>query len=167
MLKPFISILSVVICFSVFAQTGDTESRIKIIKSLYYKSQNYINSNPKYKVVTGKLNTIKHTIKSFTLPENLTVVSGQFSGWEFDESISFYKKDGGLYFVFITNYDVQGKTELRIYFDTDENIIKILEKSDRENGILSDNIPVTDPTRINTINSYINEKRRECNSLLN
>lgn len=60
------------------------------------------------------------------------MITGKFSDWEWDETISFYYKDGDVYFVFIVDNSVAGIRELRVYFDKRGRLIRLLEKSNIE-----------------------------------
>lgn len=74
------------------------------------------------------------------------MITGKFSDWEWDETISFYYKDGDVYFVFIVDNSVAGIRELRVYFDKRGRLIRLLEKSNIESpgGEMCENKRIND-----------------------
>ena len=100
------------------------------------------------------------------MPSGLSVITCNYSDWEWGQTISFFQKEGEVYFVFIVSNDVSGTTELRVYYDRAGRLIRLLEKSNHETGKMSDNVKITDTGRKREVNEYVQEKLVEAKNML-
>jgi hypothetical protein len=165
-----------VIAKPVIAQADLEEARVKEIRAMYGKSQEYLktakNCRERTKVERksayegGESFDYPQKYRRCDLPEGLSVITGTFSDWEWDESISFFQEEGDVYFVFIVSNDVSGTTELRVYFDLKGRLIRLLEKSDHGTGKMSDNVRVTDQARIQSVYAYVKKRLTESQGIL-
>lgn len=158
------------------AQADLEEARVKEIRTMYGKSQEYLKSarNCRERKKTerkaaydgGEVYDYPQKIKRCDLPEGLSVITGEFSDWEWSETISFYQEGGAVYFVFIVSHDDSGTTELRVYFDLKGRLIRLLEKTNHETGKLSENVKITDRVRIQSVYDYVKKRLEQSRSIL-
>ncbi|MFM7233295.1 MAG: hypothetical protein ACKOZM_01815 [Flavobacteriales bacterium] len=176
----FLLLLSFHTCFS---QSPAVESRISQIKELYKKAQEHLQStqNCEEKAIVNKvplqdflegsdaneLLEFPQKARLCTLPNNLSVLTAEFSDWEWGDEISFFMENGKIFFVFDRQYGVAGQVEQRIYFDSNGKLIRVLSKSDVETGEMSENIRVNDPEEIQRIDNFIREQFQNAQKMLN
>lgn len=159
------------------AQADLEEARVKEIRAMYGKSQEYLktakNCRERVKVERkpaydgGELYEYPQKFKRCQLPSGLSVITCKYSDWEWGQTISFFQMEGEVYFVFIVSNDVSGTTELRVYYDRAGRLIRLLEKSNHETGEMSDNVKITDTGRKREVNEYVQGKLVESKNMLN
>lgn len=158
------------------AQADLEEARVKEIRAMYGKSQEYLktakNCRERVKVERkpaydgGELYEYPQKFKRCQLPSGLSVITCNYSDWEWGQTISFFQMEGEVYFVFIVSNDVSGTTELRVYYDRTGRLIRLLEKSNHETGKMSDNVKITDKNRIKDVYDFVNMRYTEAKSFL-
>ncbi|MEY3342353.1 MAG: hypothetical protein RL090_37 [Bacteroidota bacterium] len=173
-----LSIVFVLFFFSTtsYAQADLEEARVKEIRAMYGKSQEYLksarNCRERKKIERkaaydgGERTDYPQKVRRCDLPEGLSVITGEFSDLEFSETISFFQEHGDVYFVFIVSHEEGGSTELRVYFDLKGRLIRLLEKTDHETGRMSENVKITDRARIQSVYDYVKERLEQSRSIL-
>jgi hypothetical protein len=166
-----------------FSQSPAVESRISQIKELYKKAQEHLqtNQNCKEKAIVSKvplqdflegsdaneLLEFPQKARLCALPDNLSVLTAEFSDWEWGDEISFFMENGKIFFVFDRQYGVAGQVEQRIYFDSNGKLIRVLSKSDVETGEMTENVRVDNPEQIQRIDNFIREQFQNAQKMLN
>jgi hypothetical protein len=67
-------------------------------------------------------------VKTCELSEDFELIRGEFSGYEWDQEVSVYKRKGKTFFIFVTGGAESWVYENRYYFDSNENLIRHLVK---------------------------------------
>lgn len=166
-----------------FSQSPAVESRISQIKELYKKAQEHLRTtqNCDEKAILNKvplqdflegsdaneLLEFHQKARLCSLPDNLSVLTAEFSDWEWGDEISFFMENGKIFFVFDRQYGVAGQVEQRIYYDSNGKLIRVLSKSDVETGEMSENVRVDDPKQIQQIDNFIREQFQSAQKILN
>jgi hypothetical protein len=70
----------------------------------------------------------EQVVKTCKLNEDFDIIKGEFSGYEWAQQVSICKKNGKVFFIFVTGGAESWSYEYRYYFDTDENLIRHLER---------------------------------------
>jgi hypothetical protein len=97
----------------------------------------------------------------------LSVRKGNFYGYEWAEYASFYYKDGVLFFAFIESGSEACFEEHRLYFDSEGQTIKYLEKvNDCDGEAPSISVEHTEDKNIKDMTGYANDKLSEIKSIL-
>jgi hypothetical protein len=75
----------------------------------------------------GKM-PFEQVVKTCQLDENYELIRGEFTSYEAGYKLSVYKKEGKVFFVFIEGGAEAWSYEHRFYFDTDEKLIRKLQR---------------------------------------
>lgn len=67
-------------------------------------------------------------VKTCILNDTYELVRGEFSGYENGSTVSIYKKNGKIFFVFNEGGSEGWSWEKRYYCDNDENLVRVLER---------------------------------------
>lgn len=67
-------------------------------------------------------------VKTCNLNDDFELIRGEFSGYEWNQQVSIYKRKGKIFFIFVTGGAEAWSYEYRYYFDKDENLIRHLER---------------------------------------
>jgi hypothetical protein len=67
-------------------------------------------------------------VKTCNLNDDFELIRGDFSGYEWNQQVSMYKRKGKIFFIFVTGGAEAWSYEYRYYFDKDENLIRHLER---------------------------------------
>jgi hypothetical protein len=67
-------------------------------------------------------------VKTCELNEDFELIRGEFSGYEWGQEVSVYKRKGKIFFIFVTGGAEAWSYENRYYFDSNENLIRHLER---------------------------------------
>jgi hypothetical protein len=135
--------LAYFICATCYSQ--DVATRILEIKKMYAEVIKLNKSNISKQCKKGKMTsyeggfeigTIEHarsrvdqTAERCHISKDYTTYSAKFTGHEWVENNIYYLKNNKIFFVFISTMDEGCQDEYRVYYDLNENIIKILNKS--------------------------------------
>ena len=132
------------ICVNCYSQ--DSASRILEIKKMYAEVIKLSNTNTSKQCKKGK--TINYegfdqsskkmpfeqTAELCNISKEYTTYNEKFSGYEWESDEIYYLKDNKIFFVFMVTGSASCSNEYRVYYDANENIIKILNKSNDCNG---------------------------------
>ena len=132
------------ICVNCYSQ--DSASRILEIKKMYGEVIKLSNTNTSKQCKKGK--TINYegfdqsskkmpfeqTAELCHISKEYTTYNAKFSGYEWESDEIYYLKDNKIFFVFMVTGSASCSNEYRVYYDANENIIKILNKSNDCNG---------------------------------
>jgi hypothetical protein len=67
-------------------------------------------------------------VKTCKLNDDFELIRGEFSGYEWNQQVSMYKRKGKIFFIFVNGAAESWSYEYRYYFDNDENLIRHLER---------------------------------------
>ena len=104
----------------------------------------------------------EQTAEFCNISKDYVTYNGNFSGYEWISNKTYYLKNNKLFFVFISSWESGEELqysickELRIYYDMNENIIQILEKTYECDGSLpTTSIEIKDKAEIKIIKEDI------------
>lgn len=113
------------------------DERVEQIRGWYAEIQKIGMQNCKTKKKTryeigldpegGKM-PFEQVVKTCQLDENYELIRGEFTSYEAGYKLSIYKKEGKVFFVFIEGGAEAWSYEHRYYFDTDEKLIRQLQR---------------------------------------
>jgi len=70
----------------------------------------------------------EQSVSTCVLNDTYKLIRAEFSGYEWNDNISIYKRKDKIFFIFIESIGGSSYWEQRYYCDNDENVIKILKK---------------------------------------
>ncbi len=77
---------------------------------------------------------VEQTAERCHISKDYTTYNAKFSGHEWESDEIYYLKNNKIFFVFISTMDESWEYVYRVYYDLNENIIKILMKSNDGGG---------------------------------
>lgn len=108
------------------------------------------------------------TAEKCKLGNNYVTISASLNGYEWNSNVSYYYKNDKLFFVFISNGAEACMVEYRIYFDENQKIIKLLEKSNNcDGGDLKNNNEITDAKEFDETMQLIDQNKIKIDEILN
>ncbi|MFM9052191.1 MAG: hypothetical protein ACKOKF_07735 [Bacteroidota bacterium] len=138
----------------VSASSTDAD-RIQRIKTWYEQAvkaeKNPVNQFNGSAVETDRGENFVQKVNRALLESGFEILTAEFSGWEWDETVKFYFKDDELFFVYISGAEVSSRYQYRIYYSSDGNVIRLLHKEGAD-GEMSENKEVTGKQRAEVIN---------------
>ena len=131
------------ICATCYSQ--DVASRILEIKKMYAEVIKLSKSNISKQCKKGKMTSyeggfeigtiewgrsrVDQTAERCHISKDYTTYNAKFSGHEWDSDEIYYLKNNKIFFVFMSTWAEGCIYKYRVYYDLNENIIKILMKS--------------------------------------
>ncbi len=124
----------------------DNSSRILEIKKMYGEVTKLSNSNISKQCKKGKMTNyegfdpssekmpFEQTAELCHISKDYITYHAKFCGYEWISDKIYYLKNNKIFFVFISSGSEACSNEYRVYYDLNENIIKILNKSNDCNG---------------------------------
>jgi hypothetical protein len=113
------------------------DERVEQIRGWYNEIQKIGMNNCKTKRKTryergysseGEEFPFEQIVKTCELTEDFELIRGEFSGYEWGQEVSVYKKKGKTFFIFVSGGAEAWSYEYRYYFDSNENLIRHLER---------------------------------------
>lgn len=113
------------------------DERVEQIRGWYSEIQKIGMNNCKTKRKTrrergfssdGEEFKFEQAVKTCDLNEDFELIRGEFSGYEWGQEVSVYKRKGKIFFIFVTGGAEAWSYEYRYYFDSNENLIRHLVK---------------------------------------
>jgi hypothetical protein len=132
------------ICTPCYSQ--DNSSRILEIKKMYGEVIKLSNSNISKQCKKGKMTNyegfdsrsekmpFEQTAELCHISKDYITYDAKFCGYEWGSNVIYYLKNNKIFFVFISSGGEACINEYRVYYDLNENIIKILKKSNDCDG---------------------------------
>jgi len=111
------------------------DERVEQIRGWYAEIQKIGMQNCKTKRKTrreqgfssdGEEFKFEQAVKTCGLNEDFELIRGEFSGYEWGQEVSVYKRKGKIFFIFVTGGAEAWSYEYRYYFDSNENLIRHL-----------------------------------------
>jgi hypothetical protein len=185
-MKKIKSLLLIVLLFnihnSLFAQnqTAAQKARITDIKRMYQEVNNAtkVSCEEDSTIFYDSLDPSNPDLEKFAftntaekceLSGGYSVLKGLFNGYEYYSEYIYYYYYNQLFFVFVSSGAESCLSEERYYFDTNQNIIKYLNKSNDCDGS-EDNMvtkEITAPSEINSSKKDITEIHQRILAILN
>lgn len=118
-------------------QNLTVDERVEQIRGWYGEIQKIGMNNCKTKRKTryergfssdGEEFPFEQIVKTCNLNDDFELIRGEFSGYEWNQQVSMYKRKGKIFFIFVTGGAEAWSYEYRYYFDKDENLIRHLER---------------------------------------
>lgn len=170
-------LLFLLISNSAFSQ--DNASRVQEIKTMYSELTELQKAIDHKQCKKGKKTTyesfdsnsekypFEQTAEKCTLTKSYSILTGNFSGYEWSDKTIFYYKNNELFFVYAEQAAESCYSEYSIYYNTKGGIIKVLEKSNDCNGELpTKNVELTDAAAQKHILDRVNEDLNEVMEML-
>jgi len=109
----------------------------------------------------------EQTAEKCKLANNYVSISASLQGYEWNINVTYYYKNEKLFFVFISNGAEACFVEYRVYFDENQKIIKLLEKSnDCDGGDLKKNNEITDAKEFDETMQLIEQNKIKIDEIL-
>ena len=170
-------LLSIFIIYVNTILSQDKNARISEIKKMYSEATTL--SLKKKDCISGK--KIEHegfdeasekfpfeqTAEKCKLGNNYVTIAASLNGYEWNSNISYYYKNDKLFFVLLSNGAEACIVEYRIYFDENQKIIKLLEKTnDCDGGELKSNNEITDVKEFEETFQLIEQNKNKIDEIL-
>lgn len=149
--------------FCLLASSQEKNERIQQIKKMYaevnelMKNNNKVNCKSAKEIVYDSFSPesekipFDQTYQACQLTKGYEVLTANLSGYEWGSGYYMYRINKKLFFAFVSSGAEACATETRIYFDSNENPIKVLEKSNNCDGNeVSISTEIKDATAIKT-----------------
>ena len=143
------------------------DERVEQIRGWYSEIQKIGMNNCKTKRKTrfergfssdGEDFPFEQIVKTCELNEDFELIRGEFSGYEWGQEVSVYKRKGKIFFIFVTGGAEAWSYEYRYYFDSNENLIRHLEReADGGDELSGPNIE----KKINAKKKYVKDCAKE------
>jgi hypothetical protein len=150
-------------------QTND--ERIADIKKWYAEIQKIGKKNCKIKskmvqdgLTDENLYSFNNKVSRCQLNDEYQLIKGELVGYEWDQTVNIYLKNGAIFFVFIEGGSEGYVYEHRYYCDKDENVIKYLMK-EGESGVLGGHKTMKLNLKSPNIRSYIKSEIKELQAI--
>jgi hypothetical protein len=102
--------------------------------------------------------SFEQIVKTCELKEDFELIKGEFSGYEWAQQVSVYKRKDKIFFIFVTGGAESWTYEYRYYFDSDENLIRhLVREADGGDEISGPNIE----KKINAKKKYVKDCAKE------
>jgi hypothetical protein len=102
--------------------------------------------------------SFEQIVKTCELNEDFELIKGEFSGYEWAQQVSVYKRKDKIFFIFVTGGAESWTYEYRYYFDSDENLIRhLVREADGGDEISGPNIE----KKINAKKKYVKDCAKE------
>lgn len=85
-------------------------------------------------------------VKRALLTDGFEIITAEFSGWGWTETLKYYFKDDDLFFVEISGSEISSTYRYKIYYAGDGNTIRVLHREGAD-GELSESKEVTGTSR--------------------
>lgn len=102
--------------------------------------------------------------KQLKLRNGFEILISKEDGHEYETNAKYYYKDENLFFAYVSGSNVEGRYQLRFYFSENGKVIRILEKSEENDGSFSDNREIRGE-RFMELSGQIDEMRTDTESL--
>jgi hypothetical protein len=161
-MKIRFSLLFTSCLFCIFSFSQVKNERVQQIKKMYAEVNELLKNNNEEtctsakEIVTDKFSPeseeipFEQTYQTCRLAKGYDVALADLSGYEWGSSYTIYRFNSKIFFAFISSGAEACATETRVYFDTNENPIKVLEKTNNCDGNeVSLSTEIMDPKAIN------------------
>ena len=102
--------------------------------------------------------SFEQKVKTCELNEDFELIKGEFSGYEWAQQVSVYKRKDKIFFIFVTGGAESWTYEYRYYFDSDENLIRhLVREADGGDEISGPNTE----KKINAKKKYVKDCAKE------
>jgi len=102
--------------------------------------------------------SFEQIVKTCELNEDFELIKGEFSGYEWAQQVSVYKRKDKIFFIFVTGGAESWTYEYRYYFDSDENLIRhLVREADGGDEISGPNTE----KKINAKKKYVKDCAKE------
>ena len=102
--------------------------------------------------------SFEQIVKTCELNEDFELIKGEFSGYEWAQQVSVYKRKDKIFFMFVTGGAESWTYEYRYYFDSDENLIRhLVREADGGDEISGPNTE----KKINAKKKYVKDCAKE------
>jgi hypothetical protein len=102
--------------------------------------------------------SFEQIVKTCELKEDFELIKGEFSGYEWAQQVSVYKRKDKIFFIFVTGGAESWTYEYRYYFDSDENLIRhLVREADGGDEISGPNTE----KKINAKKKYVKDCAKE------
>ena len=102
--------------------------------------------------------SFEQIVKTCELKEDFELIKGEFSGYEWAQQVSVYKRKDKIFFIFVTGGAESWTYEYRYYFDSDENLIRhLVREADGGDEISGPNIE----KKINAKKKFVKDCAKE------
>jgi hypothetical protein len=102
--------------------------------------------------------SFEQIVKTCELNEDFELIKGEFSGYEWAQQVSVYKRKDKIFFIFVTGGAESWTYEYRYYFDSDENLIRhLVREADGGDEISGPNIE----KKINAKKKFVKDCAKE------
>ena len=102
--------------------------------------------------------SFEQIVKTCKLNEDFELIKGEFSGYEWAQQVSVYKRKDKIFFIFVTGGAESWTYEYRYYFDSDENLIRhLVREADGGDEISGPNTE----KKINAKKKYVKDCAKE------
>ena len=102
--------------------------------------------------------SFEQIVKTCELKEDFELIKGEFSGYEWAQQVTVYKRKDKIFFIFVTGGAESWTYEYRYYFDSDENLIRhLVREADGGDEISGPNIE----KKINAKKKYVKDCAKE------
>lgn len=148
-----------------------TDERIADIKKWYAEIQKIGKKNCKVKskmvqdgLTDENLYPFNNKVSRCQLNDEYQLIKGELLGYEWDQTVNIYLKNGAIFFVFIEGGSEGYVYERRYYCDKNENVIKYFEK-EGESGTLGEQKAQKLNLKSPNIRSYIKSEIKELQAI--
>jgi hypothetical protein len=176
--KITITIVIALLFNNYYAQ--NSSNRITEIKKMYVETnkliENKTNSNCKSATKTeyegfdenSEKFPFQQSAEKCILTNEYQTLSGIFNGYEWNCNLSIYQKNGKMFFALMSSGAEACSSEYRIYYDINENVIKVLAKqNDCDGNSPTINKEITDKKEIEGTNLMILQHKAKIEEMVN
>ena len=111
-------------------------------------------------------------MKRYTINSTQSMIRLNFYEWENEVKAYFYfntsqgNYNQGLYFAYIS-YGGYGRSDLRVYFDSEGNVIKLMEDYDGQGEVSTEPLIVTKCNAVILVKQYVEHYLQEAMAIIN
>ena len=153
------------------------DHRVKDIRTWYYHSQEKINDNQSAvscysRTDNVKTSDVEQRVKHYTISRTQSMIRLNFLEWENEVKAYFYfntsqgNYNQGLYFAYIS-YGGYGCSDLRVYFDSEGNVIKLMEDYDGQGAFSNEPLIATECNADNLVKQHVEYYLQEAMAIIN
>lgn len=153
------------------------DDRVNDIRTWYYHSQEKISDNQpaisRYsRKDIVKTSEVEQRVKHYIISSTQSMIRLNFYEWENEVKAYFYfntsqgNYNQGLYFAYIS-YGGYGCSDLRVYFDSEGNVIKLMEDYDGQGAFSTEPLIATKCNADNLVKQHVEYYLQEAMAIIN
>jgi len=152
------------------------ENRVNDIRTWYSNSQEVINDNQSAvreysRIDHVKTSDVEQRVKHYTISRTQSMIRLNFLEWENEVKAYFYfntsqgNYNQGLYFAYIS-YGGYGCSDLRVYFDSEGNVVRLMEDYDGQGAISNEPLVATECDAHNLVKQHVEDYLKEAMEII-